>query len=242
MTHTRHEFAPGLILDARGAVFLEQESALAIADLHLGYAWTHRARGQIMPVSVPDTTLPRVRSLLDDYRPRIIVLLGDIIHGELLDVQHHGEMRAILAGLREQVAVTLIAGNHDRELARLLGEPIPREARIGPHLLLHGDLPDDETAATHLASVRATGGYVLMGHEHPSITMGDGVAHRSRVSCFLAGENLLVLPAFSQWAAGSNIRVHRFLSPLPRLAPPTHAFAILAGKLLPVPLPQSGGA
>jgi putative SbcD/Mre11-related phosphoesterase len=236
MNHTRLQLAPGIVLDARRAVFLEETGVLAVADLHFGYAWTHRARGQILPVSKPDTTLPRLLGLLDEYRPRALALLGDIVHGELLMEENRAELRALLAALRERAEVVLVAGNHDRLLPQLLRIPIPREHRAGRHLLLHGDLANDETAAIHLAAAQAAGGLVIMGHEHPSISMGDGVAHRARVPCFLAGERLLVLPAFSEWAAGANVRAGEFLSPLPRLAPPARAVAILAGKLLALPV------
>ncbi len=236
MNHTRLEITPGVVLDARRAVFLEPEGVLAVADLHLGYAWTHRARGQILPLSAPDQTLPRLHALLNDYRPQKLVLLGDIVHGVVPVEEMQAELRAVLAALRGRVEVTLIAGNHDRQLARLLGEPIPLEHRAGPHLLVHGDLRDDATAATHLATAKASGGWVLMGHEHPSITLSDRVAHHARVPCFLLGEGLLVLPAFSDWAAGANVRAGEYLSPLTQLAAPARAVAILAGKLLPMTL------
>ncbi len=234
MNHTRHELAPGLHLDARRAAFLEPESVLAVADLHLGYAWTHRARGQMLPLSAPDDTIKRLYALLDDYQPKTLALLGDIVHGVVHVEAVRDEVSAILAALGARTTLALIAGNHDRHLRQIVAAPLLTEFRPGPHLLLHGDLPDEATAASHLANLQAGGGRIFMGHEHPAISLGDGVAHHVRVPCFLVTDELVVLPAFSDWAAGTNVRSRDFLSPLTRRAEPSRAVAILAGKLLPV--------
>jgi metallophosphoesterase superfamily enzyme len=45
-----------------------------------------------------------------------------------------------------------------------------------------------------------------------------------------------VLPAFSAWAAGSNVRQRKFLSHYLHATAPDRAVAILNGKLLPIPL------
>src|SRR5262245_21008103 len=119
MNHTRTELGPGLVLDARHAAYLAHEGVLAVADLTLGYAWTHRARGQILPLSAPDDTLPRLLALLDDYQPRTLVLLGDIVHGPAPVAEFRFELSATLSRLRERTELVLIAGNHDRHLTRL---------------------------------------------------------------------------------------------------------------------------
>jgi hypothetical protein len=235
MNRTQYEIAPGVVLDARRAVFLARESVLAVADLHFGYAWTHRARGQMLPVTARETALERLRRLLSEYQPHTLVLVGDIVHGVVPVVELREELRRFVEALRAHAEVVLLAGNHDRRLAEFLGEELPVEWRAGAHLLRHGDGQDGALAAAHLAAVRAAGGMVIIGHEHPSVTLGDGVAHHARVPCFLAGDGLLVLPAFSEWAAGSNIRAGEFLSPYLPAAGAHRVVAILAGKLLPVP-------
>ena len=54
----------------------------------------------------------------------------------------------------------------------------------------------------------------------------------------LIAPDLLVLPAFSPWAAGANVRAGEFLSAYARLAAFEQAIAVLAGKLLPLPMPR----
>ena len=45
---------------------------------------------------------------------------------------------------------------------------------------------------------------IILGHEHPAITVSGGVASHVKCPCFVAGTGVLVLPAFSRWAAGSE--------------------------------------
>ncbi|MBY0231240.1 MAG: hypothetical protein K2W96_18315, partial [Gemmataceae bacterium] len=74
---------------------------------------------------------------------------------------------------------------HDRGLkgSRL---PVVEEAVLGEWRVVHGDkaLP---------------AGKVAQGHEHPCLKRG------AAAPCFLLGEERLVLPAFSQDAAGGNV-------------------------------------
>src|SRR5438132_1492813 len=70
------EFLVGVVFDARRAVYFREHDLLAIADLHLGYAWAHRAEGQLLPVSKADDALTRLRALVDDYKPARLVILG----------------------------------------------------------------------------------------------------------------------------------------------------------------------
>jgi metallophosphoesterase superfamily enzyme len=84
-------------------------------------------------------------------------------------------------------------------------------------------------------------GFILMGHEHPAVRLGDGVASSTRCPCFLVGSRLLILPAFSNWAQGTVTSHYGLMSPLARNERFTRAVAILDDRLLSVPL-SSGPA
>jgi putative SbcD/Mre11-related phosphoesterase len=236
MKHTRHELCPGLMLDARRAVYLENERVLAVADLHLGYAWAHRHRGQLLPLSMPDDTESRLTALLDDYQPRTLAILGDIVHEAVPVREFREDLTRVLDALAARTELCLIAGNHDRRLAREVRFPLLAEWSAGPHRLRHGDGRDEDVAKTWLAEAATAGGRLIIGHEHPALTVSDQVAHFARVPCFYDAPPLLIIPAFSQWAAGNNVRRGDFLSAVAQVATPLRAFPILAGKLLPLPL------
>lgn len=236
MNRAKFELLPGVILDARRAVYLADEKLLAIADLHLGYAWAHRHRGQLMPLATPDDSAERLKLLLDEYQPAAVAILGDIVHDTVPVAEFRESVRAFLAMVEERALLRLVAGNHDRALNREIAQPLIRDLQVGPHRLIHGDSHSAEAAQTILDQSGRAGGLLIMGHEHPAIGISDRVAHFVKVPCFLCAKGLLVLPAFSSWAAGCDVRRGTFLSEFPILAGPDKAVAILAGKLLPVRL------
>lgn len=232
------ELAPGLWLDARRAVWLPESGTLGVADLHLGYAWSHRATGNLLPIG-GDDPIGRLRLLVDDYQAREVVVIGDVVHGFTAPAPVRDELRRLGAEIGGRARLRLLAGNHDQWLPELIAEAgladaVEEELFVGPHLLLHGHR--GEAAAARLASVRMAGGRVILGHEHPSINLSDGVATRSRCPCFLVADDALVLPAFSAWASGTDIRSGEFMSPYARAAKFDRIAAIVAGKLLPLPL------
>jgi metallophosphoesterase superfamily enzyme len=100
---------------------------------------------------------------------------------------------------------------------------------------MHGDEEDSAAAGRRVAGLDPAG-CLIIGHEHPAIHLNDRVTTSVKCPCFLAGAGILVLPAFSSWAAGSNIRSSAFLSAFAREALFSHAYAILAGRILPVSL------
>jgi len=229
MSKARLEVFPGVWLDARHALFLEDSRTLAVSDLHLGYAWAHRYHGQLMPLQ-PDGIRERLLALCAESRPSRIAILGDIVHRAVPVDAIKEEFLALLDALRGQCGVSLILGNHDKGLRKLFGSSGEVEfhdsVRAGRFLLLHGN---DQSAAL------PTNGLTIMGHEHPAISLGDGV-RSAKFPCFLVAPELIVLPAFSRWAAGSDVRAHAPMSPLAQSARFEKAVAILNGKLLPVPL------
>ncbi len=85
-----------------------------------------------------------------------------------------------------------------------------------------------------LEQVRVSQGRIFMGHEHPAVTVGDGFATSIKCPCFLVSNEVVVLPAFSHWAAGSDIARGSFMSPLARNARMTQAFAVMGENLLPM--------
>jgi len=236
MDHSKHEFAPGMWLDARRALWLPEARLLAIADLHLGYAWAHRHAGQLMPISARDTTVERLRALVEDYKPERLVLLGDIVHRAVPVKPVKEVLLAVLDSLPPQLTVTAIAGNHDRDIEHLLRA----DSRFAPvtHFVangcvfVHGDAASAAAAKADIEAAKAGQGWVVIGHEHPSVTLGDGVATWEKYPCFLVCDGLLVLPAFSQWAAGNSR--DEFMSPLLECTEIKSKVAILGDRLVPV--------
>lgn len=195
----------GVWLDARRAVWLPVERTLVVSDLHLGYAWEARRRGQLLPLGDPESCGRRILALAAEYRPEHLVVLGDVIHGpagrEPLEEAFAGWLPELAARCR----VTLVLGNHDTHLPAFLEKrswPVELclSVTVGRWTLCHGHQP-----------VEPKGDWWMLGHEHPCLEVDDGVASRVRVPCFLSGSTGLVLPVFSEWAAGCPLGHHDLL-------------------------------
>lgn len=214
-----------VILDPRRVAYFPEHELLCAADLHLGYAWCHRASGQLMPITPADNSLTRLRVMLAEFGAKRLVLLGDIVH-RALPVAALMEQIRDLAKLATETELILLVGNHDKRLGKLDATlPLRREYRAGQHLFLHGDLAPAEKAERY-----------IIGHEHPGISLGDGVATSRRYPCFVFGGNVLALPAFSNWSANSGSPRSAMMSPLWQASQSRYAVAILGQKLLKVPL------
>lgn len=229
MNAAQFKVSDDLVVDARRAVWFPDDRVLAVADLHLGYAWAHRLGGQLMPITPTRDTFARLAGLQRDYEPIEIVVLGDVVHRAVaLDVLAE-EMREMVEGLSPGSRLTFLAGNHDRQLQEVLDRwqlpvRLSNTRVIGRNHLTHGD-----SAAANEAGQR-----LVIGHEHPAITIGDGVTTSQKCPCFLVSETVVVLPAFSRWAAGTNIRTYPFMSDAARAARFRQAIAICGEKLLPI--------
>lgn len=245
MTSGSWKVAAGVHVDIRRAVYLEGAGVLAITDLHLGYAWVQRQRGALLPIG-EDDTLERTLTLIRDWRPRRLVILGDLVHAVAGAEGVRGAVREFLQGLPSGIAVDVILGNHDVRLAERLvewGVGLPCHAEWGLEGMgfVHGHVPPTMELAR---TVDGSGGWILSGHEHPALELGDGGTTTVRVPAFLVGSGRIVLPAFSNWAAGCVLGRERLLGEWARGSVFTHAVACVGTRLLPIPWDRvpGGGA
>lgn len=181
----RAEIFPGVWLDSRLALWLPAERLLVMADLHWGYAATHRARGNLLPLWGDDELERRLRALLADYAPAAMLWLGDIVHAAPGAAAAERFLRA------SPVPITLLAGNHDRRWPAAA----TRLQRHGRYLFHHGDLP--------LPEPLPPGTLEICGHHHPAVNCGDEAGTRLKLPALVASAHRLILPAFSPWAAGT---------------------------------------
>lgn len=183
-TAHRVEIQPGIWADSRLAVWFAAERLLAVADLHWGYAASHRARGNLLPLWGDDEIERRLESLIRDFAPAEMLWLGDIVHAA------EGGARAERFLRDATIPITVLAGNHDRRWARAI-EPT---AQRGPYFFHHGDVPRSIPAGTT----------EVIGHHHPAYQWWDGAGGKVKLPAIVASPRRLVLPAFSPWAAGTD--------------------------------------
>lgn len=222
----------GACLDARRAVWLPAERTLVVSDLHLGYAWEARRRGQLLPLGDPESCGRRLLALAAEYQPEHLVVLGDVIHGPAGRDPLEEAFAGWLPTLAARCRVTFVLGNHDTHLPALVQQrSLPVDLclslTVGRWTLCHGHQRVEKTAERW-----------MLGHEHPCLEVGDGLASRARVPCFLDGPAGLILPVFSEWAAGCPLGQNDLLGETAREMPFDSALACLGEtRLARIPLP-----
>ncbi len=177
---------PNVILDARLALFHEEERWLAVADLHFGYELSQRAAGRLVPFWGMQPIEERLCALLDEYRPERLIVVGDLVH----DRTAANTLNQLLARIRGRCEVISIAGNHDRQLA---GSVALLESWESESFHFHHG---------HCAT-EITGRTQIIGHHHPAAILRDGAGLRLKLPAFVQQRGCWILPAFSPWSSGT---------------------------------------
>ncbi len=103
-----------LVLLPERAVLWERESALLVADVHLGKAAAFRAAGLPLPGGTTTETLDRLSAALIRTGARRLILLGDFFHARAGRAARTLEAIASWRARHPDLAVLLVRGNHDR--------------------------------------------------------------------------------------------------------------------------------
>jgi uncharacterized protein len=177
------------------ALWWPAQSALLVADAHVGKAATFRARGIPVPEATTDDTLTRLTQLVRTLRARQIIFLGDFLHAR---EAHAPDTQARLAAWRAHhahLACTLVRGNHDDHAgdppAALAFTVVNEPLCVGRIALLHHPR-------------RVEGHYALCGHLHPAYRLRTR-SESVRLPCFWLREGLGVLPAFGAFTGAKEI-------------------------------------
>jgi len=200
------EVAPGLWATRHFALWLKQESAVAISDLHLGFEAALAEQGVSIPRFQRREVLARLARLLDAYEPETLIIAGDFKHEFSKNLSDEWvEIKQVLRFLKQRTDPIVVRGNHDNFLATILGDlriTLHDRYDLGGCTFVHGH-EDIETLET-----------IVMGHEHPAVKLRDSLGATVSVPVFLVGDRLVVLPAFSPLALGVDVASYPYLSPI----------------------------
>ncbi|HEU0122658.1 MAG TPA: metallophosphoesterase [Bryobacteraceae bacterium] len=177
-------------LHPSGALWLPASRTVLLADLHLGFAWAQRRRGELWPLTDAGARTG-LEWLCDQLLPARIVLVGDIVHAPFPSAEEAAVIDGTLDALRARAELICLAGNHDR------GRGFLPEWRTDGLRAIHGD---------RLPGTAEPGVLTVVGHFHPILKLRDASGVKRRHRAFLRGNGLLVLPAFSPFASGTDMR------------------------------------
>ena len=181
-----------VMLRGSGALWLERESALVVADLHFEKGSSYAARfGQMLPPYDTRETLDRLDREIALLSPRRLIFLGDSFHDGDGEARLAADDYRRLKGLALGRDLIWAVGNHDADGPKALPGEIIDEAGLAGLTLRHEPLPGVQLGE-------------VAGHLHPAAKVSSGRATVRR-RCFVTDGQRLVLPAFGAFTGGLNI-------------------------------------
>ena len=201
------------------AILLEKEGLLVAADLHIGLEDESEEKGIHIPTPILPTIIKHIITPAKELGCKGVILLGDIKHefAEVTEPEWFG-VKKLIAKLREQcLKVEVVRGNHDNYIIKVLKElnvPLHNPyLELSGVILIHGH--------KILAAEEMDGKAVILGHEHPAITLKDDVGAKHRFKAFIHLQSrscrYIVLPSVSPLAYGSDfneVPADKMLSPI----------------------------
>ncbi len=192
------ELAPGRWAHASGALWLSDCRTALLADVHLGYGWALRRRGQLGPVQEA-AVRRKLMAAIEDLNPSTVVFVGDVVHAPRPGPQERSAIESTLSELSAHCELVLIPGNHDRAFQRDYPGASVRIVSEWRHCGL---------LAVHGHVVPASNDHLIVGHVHPALGISDHAGATQKVPVFVVSERVTILPAFSPLSVGGDIRVH----------------------------------
>jgi putative SbcD/Mre11-related phosphoesterase len=202
----------GARITSEMCLHLPKERTVVAADLHIGYESALESEGIHIPRIQTKTIKESLHRIIEKYEPDRLVILGDLKHEFSRNLgQEMRDVRSVLDSVSQQVEVVLVKGNHDNYIENIVSKieiPVVPKYHAAGLTFVHGHQPCEERP-------------LVMGHEHPSVKIVDRVGAYLKMPCFvhLKREGILVLPAFSPLAAGTDltgVSPAEYLSPILR--------------------------
>jgi uncharacterized protein len=190
------------LLSQDRAMYWEEKKTLILSDLHFGKTGHFRKAGIAVPQSVFKEDIQRFVSLLQSFKPDMVIVIGDMFHS------HDNKEHELFVKWRkdfEQLHLQLVMGNHDilqHNWYQQAGiDIIQKKSDIDCFSFVH-----DITDAANENSDEA---YIFSGHIHPGIGI-HGISKQSlSFPCFYFAKQYAVLPAFSKFTGYHPIKPKR---------------------------------
>ncbi len=168
------------IIPSKPALILEgAKKSLIVTDIHIGFENNMESNEIFIGKnSTINESIQELSDMIDSERPDSVILLGDIKSSiKSITRNEWDEVPLFFKKIREKCDVTLIPGNHDSNIQKLVPDNITMISSTGMVeeniLLTHGHTMPSENFS-HVDKI-------IMGHIHPVFFQEDSIINGQRV-------------------------------------------------------------
>jgi len=209
------------IVENYPALYSEDINALIISDLHLGLESLMADSGVYMPKFQLSEMKEDIREISRKKDFDKMIVCGDIKH-EFSETSYHERKEVeefIEFSKTFAEEIYLVKGNHDNYLIysikRYTEVKLEDSFEFNGIRFIHGHKKMEDINRLDIE-------YLIIGHEHPALSLTDEIGASEKIRSFLYGKmkngtRLIVMPAFSRLAQGSQmnqVKNEDILSPI----------------------------
>jgi putative SbcD/Mre11-related phosphoesterase len=228
------------------ALYIPSYETLMIADLHIGIENELREYGVHTNSHIKSMEI-MLQEICEDYKPKDLVLLGDIKHS--IPSAPFYEKKHIFSFLKKMQQITkvhLVPGNHDGWIKQMIPPDIIIHKSDGFQMDHIGFFHGHRWPSEQIMNCK----YLFCGHTHPTIKLTDRMGYHSYESCWvktpLNQEKItsryqtynpkmimMILPVFNPLCGGISVNDEGFAGPIKHLVDPKKAeIYLLDGSFL----------
>ena len=195
------------------------ERSLVITDLHLGFEAKLSSNNIYLGknTSIIETAKD-IEKILDKTKPESLILLGDIKSGiKSITKTEWNTIPAFFEMIKKRIDVTVIPGNHDANIEKLIPKGITLTSSKGivveNMLLTHGHTMPSENFS-HVNKI-------IMGHLHPVYFEEESLLNGKRVWVSLKSKKhnifptrtgeleIIILPSFNRYFYATQKKIYK---------------------------------
>ena len=179
----------GLQICKEGVLFwLEKEIAI-VSDLHLEKGSSYASSGQYIPPYDSEETLLKLLDILNKYKVRKVILLGDTFHDKDAFLRMTPKVRFLFEDFTKKYEVIFILGNHENKI-KIEGIKFHQEYIVDNIHFLHEAIQKNINQ--------------ISGHFHPVASIKVS-SKKITSKCLIHSNNHIILPSFGEFTGGLNI-------------------------------------
>ena len=179
----------GLQICKEGVLFwLEKEIAI-VSDLHLEKGSSYASSGQYIPPYDSEETLLKLLDILNKYKVRKVILLGDTFHDKDAFLRMTSKVRFLFEDFTKKYEVIFILGNHENKI-KIEGIKFHQEYIVDNIHFLHEAIQKNINQ--------------ISGHFHPVASIKVS-SKKITGKCLIHSNNHIILPSFGEFTGGLNI-------------------------------------